>query len=193
MNLNSSIKFFTGIVLIGAGLLMLLNNQRGDEPGQQFEEDSLLAANISVDLNPLRKRINSMADEYATDIERILPLIVLKAEACAPCIDNVAEYSALMEESDLFFKPTVIFLDEEKYKVERFLLTSKLDLPFVILDSEKADSLFLASRQNLIFIDPVQSNIFYQKEIPNALTHFDYKDNLLANVSEIWKNKLEYD
>ncbi|NBC02707.1 MAG: hypothetical protein GVY20_03285 [Bacteroidetes bacterium] len=100
------------------------------------------------------------------------------------------DYANLLKNDPQFFEPTMVFVDVEKSDAERFVATTDLDIPFKLIRSEDAASLFLEAEQNLIFVDPKEQVVFHDIIIPNGVTQLAYKKGELNETVGLWKSRL---
>ncbi|GEM_PF-6655837 len=197
--MNNYIKYTFSFILVTAGILILIfySDRRQSFPISIIKEDlenseiNSDSINISIDIQELNERIIALTKAKLGQ-ERILPFMLITSKTCPPCSDNIVEYSELLNDHDLFFEPTLVFVDEESVNVDRFLYVNDLQVPHVMLDSEYAESLY-AFAEKIIFIDLNKEDVFYTMEIPTVTVSISYKELKLNEVAMIWQEIFNQD
>lgn len=127
-----------------------------------------------------------LSTDKSSHKKKILSFIVLTTDACPSCLNNVSEYAQLIKQNEYFFEPVLIFVDEEKPLVERFVQTRGLDIPLKLLSSDVADPIFSEAKQNLIFVDRESNKAIYNFVIPNAVTSIEHKSSTIEESISKW-------
>jgi hypothetical protein len=188
-SLSSRIKYLISALLIIAGALILfLSNYNKQSEASVELPDPIIPLSVSVDLKFLDYRLEELSTSQYANESKILPLMVVTTEICPPCVNNIDDYAELLTDHPRFFEPTLVFVDEEEPRVERFLLASAIEIPFEVLVKEETEPLFIESKQHIVFVNLDRQTVFHKANIPNVTTSLDYKNELLDDVSTMWKD-----
>ena len=187
--MNSFFKYTISLLLFLAALLLLFRNNRVEIPGKQTSH-SVEAMQIPEVIGEVS--ISLQSDTFtlpgtATNDNNIQPLFFLEPTVCLSCLNNLTDFKDLFEEHPVFNSALLVFMNEDKSRVERFIHTSQLDFEYVITDSSSVDSkLRQRPLQKLLFLDPERQEIFFNEPIPNATTTIESKIHLLERVDSLW-------
>ncbi|NBC02318.1 MAG: hypothetical protein GVY20_01295 [Bacteroidetes bacterium] len=130
---STKVKYLISAVLIILGVMMLVQHQPGENAEPSVELPDPAPLSVPVDLQFLGDRVEELDMKEESNEPKILPLMVVTTKVCPPCVNNMDDYANLLKNDPLFFEPTLLFVDEDERQVERFLLTSAIDIPFEIL------------------------------------------------------------
>lgn len=192
--MNSFFKYTISILLFLAALLLLFWNSRVETPGKQTSH-SVEAMQIPEVFGEVS--ISLQSDTFtlpgtATNDNIIQPLFFLELTVCLSCLNNLADFKDLFEVHTEFNNALLVFLNEDKSRVERFIQTRQLDFEYVITDSTSVDSrLRQKPLQKLLFLDQERQEIFFNEPIPNVTTTIESKIHLLERVDSLWATRFQ--
>ncbi len=182
--MKDKVKYLLSIVLIFSGVVLIYLSYATTVEESDATYDPLGVNHISFDFSFL-------PDELLTEKNPgILPVLLLATHVCSPCLNNVVEYAELFADHDVYNDVILLFTEGDDKRVERFLITSDIGLPYLNLNSKILSPPFNSEqRQNLIFVDTGSLTAFYNESIPNTTTSLISKENLLSDVTVIWNKR----
>lgn len=190
--MNNYIKYALSFVLVSAGILILIfySDKEKSFPVSNSDEEiensdmNSETIKVSIDIRKFDDRITTLTKENQGQ-EKIIPFIFITSKTCPPCSDNIVEYSELLNDHNLYFQPTLVFVDEESFNVDRFLYVNDLQIPYVTLDSEYAEQLYVYA-EKIVFIDLNEEDVFFTLEIPTVTVSMSSKKQKLNDIAMTW-------
>lgn len=197
--MNNYIKYALSFVLVSAGILILIfySDKEKSFPVSNSDEEiensdmNSETIKVSIDIRKFDDRITTLT-KVNQGKEKILPFIFITSKTCPPCSDNIVEYSELLNDHDLYFEPTLVFVDEESFKVERFLYVNDMHIPYVTIDSKYAVQLDV-NTEKILFIDLNEEDVFFIVEIPTVTVSMSSKKQKLNDIAMIWERVFKDD
>ncbi|MDY7091695.1 MAG: hypothetical protein SX243_01850 [Acidobacteriota bacterium] len=127
-----------------------------------------------------------------TSGDRLLALFVVTAKVCDPCISEMSDYLAMLDDLDLAgvpLEPVALVFEHDEALARRFLGTSALPLAgaygypggLVQLLGKHPKGIVL---QQLVFIDTHTDTLFYRTLLPSSITPIEHKQEILGRMVE---------
>lgn len=145
--------------------------------------------NVPIDTDVWNEVTDTLSTfEEAEKNSKVVPLVVLTPNVCPSCVSNITDYTELFRKDSLFVEPVVLFIDRRPEEVERFVITTGLELPYLFVNGSEMEPVFAELEQRLVFFDTNREMAFYNEVVPNLPTDIQSKEQVLESVSETWKS-----
>lgn len=182
--MNSLMKYILSLLLIVGAVHMLFSVDETDDL-DEFEMSYVGKIQVPFTL------VDAHTRREFWENDKITPLILLNTRVCTPCLNNVADYAEIFSKDEKYGIPLLVFLDEDENQINRFVVTTGLDLKTLRLNSRHVAPFFKETiEQNLLFWDREREILFYNEPIPNATTTLVSKEQLVEYVYREWNNRI---
>lgn len=177
-------KYLFSAIFVIAALLAIAYSSRESGPEAQLPAMQIYQhpdTDFGFDFHTL------LADADFTDSDdpAILSVMAMSPEACAPCLNNVADLRDAIVADEAIQSLVLLFTNEPEWRVSHFVQTSQLDIPYIHINEE--DELRATEPlQHILFVNAETKELFYSEPVPNYTIPFEAKAELLARVKQAW-------
>ena len=115
----------------------------------------------------------------------ITVVAILNTKVCPSCVTNAIEFiNEASQKKEFTDKHNILFIDEEKEKVDRFVEVTRLNHPIKVLSSSQLDPFYHDKSKVFIFLNS-ESEVFHYFPIPVAHASLEAINNEIDNVIKL--------